>query len=174
MRSEDIHIGAAYTMKVGRNEVRVTITAEAGNGGWLVETPTGRTMTVRSAERFTGRADAPEGAQSAAQAAEDAQPEPSPDRGTERDSGEEDANTGETGGTMSLLDAAAHLLAEADEAMRCKELVEQARERGLWAPKRGGKTPDRTLYSAILREIKNKGEDARFRKIERGRFALKA
>ena len=55
-----------------------------------------------------------------------------------------------TGGSMSLLDAAAHLLGQADEAMRCKDLVDQARESGLWAPKRGGKTPARTLYAAIL------------------------
>lgn len=174
MRSEDIHIGAAYTCKVGRNAVRVTVTAEAESGGWLVETPTGRTMTVRNAERFIERTDAQEGAESAAHAAEDVQPEPSADQGTERDTSEQGADTGETGGTMSLLDAAAHLLAQADEAMRCKDLVEQARELGLWAPKRGGKTPDRTLYSAILREITTKGDASRFRKVERGHFALNA
>ncbi len=172
MRSEDIHTEATYTMRIGRNEVRVTVTGELEGGGWLVETPTGRTMTVRNAERFIERADAQEGAQSAAPTAEEAQPDASPDRGTEGDTGAQGADTGETGGTMSLLDAAAHLLAQADEAMRCKDLVEQAREQGLWAPKRGGKTPDRTLYSAILREITNKGDAARFRKIERGHFTL--
>jgi hypothetical protein len=36
----------------------------------------------------------------------------------------------------------------------------------------GGKTPHATLYSAILREIQKKGDDARFRKAERGRFIL--
>ena len=167
MRSEDIHIGAAYTCKVGRNPVRVTVTAEAENGGWLVETPTGRIMTVRNAERFIERADATQAPETATQAAEEAQGEHSPDRATERD-------TGGTGGSMSLLDAAAHLLGQADEAMRCKDLVDQAREAGLWAPKRGGKTPDRTLYSAILREITTKGDASRFRKVERGHFALNA
>jgi hypothetical protein len=34
-----------------------------------------------------------------------------------------------------------------------------------------GKTPAATLYSAILREISTKGKDARFTKIERGKFA---
>jgi hypothetical protein len=58
--------------------------------------------------------------------------------------------------------------------MRCKDLVEQAREQGLWAPKRGGKTPDRTLYAAILREINTKGDASRFRKVERGHFTLNA
>ena len=32
----------------------------------------------------------------------------------------------------------------------------------------GGKTPDATLYSAILREIDTKGAEARFVKTERG------
>ena len=34
----------------------------------------------------------------------------------------------------------------------------------------GGKTPHATLYSAILREINTKGNDARFNKTERGKF----
>ena len=39
---------------------------------------------------------------------------------------------------------------------------------GLWQSE--GKTPSATLYSAILRETKTKGEAARFRKTERGKF----
>ena len=36
-----------------------------------------------------------------------------------------------------------------------------------------GKTPDRTLYSAIAREILKKGKAARFKKAEKGKFVLK-
>jgi hypothetical protein len=36
----------------------------------------------------------------------------------------------------------------------------------------GGKTPHATLISAILREIQAKGKDARFKKAERGKFAI--
>ena len=35
-------------------------------------------------------------------------------------------------------------------------------------------TPAATLYSAIMREMKVKGKDARFKKTERGHFALNA
>ncbi len=42
---------------------------------------------------------------------------------------------------------------------------------GYWSSP-GGKTPHATLYSAILREIRKKGKDARFKKTERGRFEL--
>ena len=38
----------------------------------------------------------------------------------------------------------------------------------------GGKTPEATLYSAILRETQTKGTQSRFRKAERGKFALAA
>jgi hypothetical protein len=38
----------------------------------------------------------------------------------------------------------------------------------------GGKTPAATLYSAILRELKTKKSEARFRKTERGKFELRA
>ena len=36
-----------------------------------------------------------------------------------------------------------------------------------------GKTPSATLYAAIIREISKKGKDARFAKVDRGRFQLR-
>lgn len=174
MRNEEIRIGAAYTLKVGRNTVRVTVTESAGNGGWTVETHTGRTMAVRSADRFVGPADATAAAEAPAPAADTPQAEPSTAGAPERDGGGPDAPGGEAGGTMSLLDAAAHLLGQTGGPLPCKDLVERARAAGLWAPRRGGRTPDRTLYSAILREINTKGDASRFRKTARGRFEIKA
>jgi len=90
-----------------------------------------------------------------------------------RDTGERGASGGDVGGKpMSLLDAAAHLLSlGTGDPMRCKDIVDLAVARGLWAP-RSGKTPANTLYAAILREINTKGEDSRFQKVERGKFAL--
>ena len=70
---------------------------------------------------------------------------------------------------LSALDAAAQVLAKADKPMRTKELIETMAQRGLWSSP-NGKTPAATLYAAILREIKNKGDRARFKKIERGQF----
>ncbi len=62
------------------------------------------------------------------------------------------------------------VLGEAGEAMNCKDIVDRALEKGYW--KTNGKTPHATVYSAILREIQKKGKDARFKKTERGKFAL--
>ena len=75
-------------------------------------------------------------------------------------------------GTMSGLDAAAKVLAEAGEPLNCKTIVERSIERGLW--KTTGKTPQATVYAAIIREIAKKGETARFAKTERGMFTIKA
>jgi len=55
--------------------------------------------------------------------------------------------------------------------MTTKELVEAMAAKGLWKSP-DGKTPDRTLYSAIAREILKKGKASRFKKAEKGKFAL--
>jgi len=70
---------------------------------------------------------------------------------------------------ISALDAAARILTENGQPMNAKEIVDAAITKGYWkSPK--GKTPQATLYSAILREIIAKGDQSRFRKTERGKF----
>jgi restriction system protein len=73
---------------------------------------------------------------------------------------------------LSGLDAAAKVLAEAGKPMNCKAVVEKMLADGLW--KTGGKTPSATIYAAILREVRAKGKDARFRKTDRGQFEATA
>jgi hypothetical protein len=70
---------------------------------------------------------------------------------------------------VSALDAAAQVLASATEPMRAKDLIEVMQAKGLWTSP-GGKTPEATLYAAIIREISAKGREARFTKVERGLF----
>jgi hypothetical protein len=73
----------------------------------------------------------------------------------------------------SALDAAAQVLGDTGQAMNCAELIETMAARGYWqSPK--GRTPAATLYSALLRELQTKGEQARFVKVQRGKFALRA
>jgi len=73
----------------------------------------------------------------------------------------------------SAINAAAQVLETAGAAMNTMEMIAAMAEQKLWTSP-GGKTPHATLYSAILREIGTKGEDARFRKVERGRFEFNA
>ena len=70
----------------------------------------------------------------------------------------------------SALDAAVQVLAEAKEPMNTRQMIEVMAAKKLWKSP-GGATPHATLYSAILREINEKGKDARFTKTERGKFA---
>ena len=74
---------------------------------------------------------------------------------------------------LSALDAAAKVLAESAEAMTTQAMIEAMAAKGYWSSP-GGQTPAATLYSAVLREITTKGEQSRFVKTERGKFALKA
>jgi HB1, ASXL, restriction endonuclease HTH domain len=74
---------------------------------------------------------------------------------------------------MSGLDAAAKVLADAGEPMRVKDIVEAAEKKGLWKSK-AGKTPEATVYAAIIREIRDKGVDSRFKKTARGTFEATA
>lgn len=73
---------------------------------------------------------------------------------------------------LSAIDAAALVLARSAAPMNCMALVEAMASGGLWESP-GGKTPHATLYSAILREIATKGEDARFAKADRGTFVAR-
>ena len=70
---------------------------------------------------------------------------------------------------VGALDAAAQVLREAGKPMRAKELIEVMAAKGLWSSPKG-KTPEATLYAAMVREIGTKGDAARFRKTERGQF----
>lgn len=72
-------------------------------------------------------------------------------------------------GKLSQLDAAVQVLIKACEPMTSKAMIEAMTAQGLWTSP-GGKTPHATLYAAILREIQNKGADARFQKVDRGQF----
>ena len=65
---------------------------------------------------------------------------------------------------LSLLSAAAQVLATCRAPMNCKEMVAKAIEMGLWVHT-GAKTPEQTLYGGIFREIKI-CEEPRFKKSE--------
>ena len=63
------------------------------------------------------------------------------------------------------------MLGEKGQPMASKEMIDAMAQKGYWKSP-GGKTPHATLYAAILREIQQKGKEARFRKVERGKFTL--
>jgi hypothetical protein len=72
-------------------------------------------------------------------------------------------------GKLSALDAAAKVLQEAGQPMNCQDMIKAMADKGYWTSP-AGKTPAATLYSALAREIKTKGKQARFQKTARGQF----
>ena len=101
------------------------------------------------------------GAKKTAQASKEPTQEKQPNTGQPRGNGAKRA---------SGLDAAAKVLGEAGEPMSCKAIVEKMLAEKLWQTK--GKTPQSTIYAAIVREIAAKGDASRFKKTERGKFVL--
>ena len=70
---------------------------------------------------------------------------------------------------LSLLNAALEVLKSGEESLTTRQMVAAAKDCGLWTPG-SGKTPEQTLYSAIMREIRDKGDASRFEKDARGHF----
>ena len=145
-------------------------------GGWTVTTRTGRDITARSLEPVPGAA-----AAATAQTAEPTKAEPAkaaPAKGANGKAAPAKAKPTPAPSAravpqkgLSLLNAAAAVLERSDAPMAVKAMIEGAKDSGLWSPG-GGKTPEQTLYSAIIREIRDKGGASRFRKEGRGLFAF--
>ncbi len=76
-----------------------------------------------------------------------------------------------TAGKLSALQAAVRVLAEAGRPLTCREMIDAMAAQKYWTSS-AGKTPANTLYAAILRETQTKADQARFRKVDRGRFDL--
>ena len=160
-----ITVGTVVVVKVGRNEVKVTVTEITAHGWKVRSQSTGREFEVRRIERILAEPVAePETAAPAETEAapeEDETPNPAPESGT--------APRPEK--KLSLINAAAQVLVACREPMNCKEIIAKAVEMELWVPT-GGKTPEQTLYSGIFREMKTSNEP-RFRKSEvKGKFLL--
>ena len=156
----EITVGTKVIVKVGRNEVEVTVTEITGHGWKVRSQSTGREFEVRRIERIVADA----------AAEEEAEPETAP-IAAETEEEDNAVNPAPESGSgprpekkLSLLNAAAQVLAACREPMNCKEIIAKAVEMGLWVPT-GAKTPEQTLYSGIFREIKTAAEP-RFKKSE--------
>jgi hypothetical protein len=177
MKKADVQVGEAYAVKVSGNVVPVVLDEEHPNGGWVgTNQETNRQVRIKNAGRLRCPWDEYlKGADEEAPTADTSAPgEDTAEASSKETKAKKKRTRAKTGAEgekkMSGLDAAAKVLAEADEPLNCKAITEQAFEAGYWQS--DGKTPWATVYAAILREIQNKGDEARFRKVERGKFAL--
>ena len=162
--------GDTAIAKFARYPAQVTVEERLADGSWRVRTRTGAIKIVRRLESADGQH---------VETADDAETQEAPAEATEAQVRPPAATTPAPVAfahtqpqSLSLLSAAAAVLERSGEAMSVKAMIEQATASGLWTPK-GGKTPEQTLYSAIIREIKDKGDASRFRRGEtKGSFAF--
>jgi len=169
MKKNEIKIGHVYNAKVTGKIVPVQIVSANPRGGWDGKNlSTGKAVRIKSAQRLRSEktaakpaATSPARAKKAKKATKDAKATPKADTAKRRGDGAK---------KLSGLDAAAKVLGEAKGPLACGEMVEQMLAKGYWSS--SGKTPAATIYSAIIREIRDKGEASRFVKVERGKFTL--
>ena len=152
-----ITVGTIAIVKIGRNEVEVTVTEITAHGWKVKSQTTGREFEVRRIGRIV------------TEPAEEAEPETAAPAEPETEEEDNAVNPAPESGSgprpekkLSLLNAAAQVLATCRTPMNCKEMIAKAVEMGPWTPT-GAKTPEQTLYSGIFREIKTT-EEPRFRK----------
>lgn len=158
MKESDVKVGGTYTAKVSDRLVSVRIDSAHSKQGWnATNTATGKRIHIKSAQRLRGRA-------KPAQVAKAADAKPMAKKETKSDGKPK---------RLSALDAAAQVLRKAAKPMTSKALIAAMAEQKLWASP-NGKTPHATLNAAILREIGSKGGKARFKKVGRGLFAMRA
>jgi len=200
MKKNEVTVGQTYLAKVTNKVVPVRIDRENPEGGWdATNTATNKKVRIKSAQRLRGPADRhpanpdrkrqpvkkklSKKDRDALRAQHKADQEnarlrderaASPDGQTASERAIAKSPKGRKAAKpkkLSLIDAAAKVLADAGEPMNAKQMVEAVTEQGLWTPG-AGKTPHATLYAAISREIQKKGADARFTKVERGQFTV--
>ena len=157
MKKNEVKVGHVYVAKVSDRLVPVRIDSVHSRQGWnATNTKTGRRVHIKSAQRLLREA-----AGSTSGDAKADQPSAASDKPAYKDAAKPKH--------ISALDAAATVLRKSGKPMHCKALIDAMAEQGLWQSP-GSKTPHATLYAAILRELKAKGDAARFKKVGRGQF----
>ena len=153
-------VGDRAVAKVGRNEINVEILA-VEKKSYLVRNNAGKEF---HAVRLTALPDAKGVGNTDTIAAEpeeiteDDTPNPAPECATQKPEKK-----------RSLLDAAVEVLRLAKMPMNTREIIEAAIELKLWQPT-GAKTPEQTLYGAIVRENKTKEQPRIVKSDIKGKF----
>jgi len=170
MKKNEVKVGTVYRVKVSGSVQDVRITGENPHGGWDgVNVATNRKVRIKSPQRLRAVAgERPAKRKKVVSLAEYEADAKGEQKAKPADGGAKaPAKKREpTGPRHSLVNAAILVLAGAKEPMNAKAIVERATADGLYEPG-DGKTPQATLYAAMLRDKK-----ARFHKADRGVWTL--
>jgi hypothetical protein len=174
MKMNDVKIGAEYEARIAGGTMQVRVLAEKASGGWsALNLATKKKVFVPLARQLrelgttvTTTTDGNLTIIEVPPATVEMINEPQTKPARKKKATDESATPAKK---TSQIQAALQVLATSKEPMNCQAMVEAMTSQGLWTSP-GGKTPHATLYAAILREINTKGNDARFRKVDRGQF----
>ncbi|HRS72263.1 MAG TPA: winged helix-turn-helix domain-containing protein [Anaerohalosphaeraceae bacterium] len=169
MKKSTIKAGEVYGAKVSGNWVKVRIIGGNPHGGWDgINLTTKKQVRIKSGARLHKLHEATEPTPTQTPTNTPAQVQTKTDEPSTNAKPKNQRTTTKPGG----LSCAVRVLQEEGRPLSCPEMVKIMLEKGYWQT--DGKTPAATIYSAIITEIKKKGDNARFRKAERGKFELAA
>ena len=170
MKPESIIVGNTYEVQAGRNKTKVKIVSfDPKKSSWQCETPKGKRISIKDPERFLNEFGT------------------KPQKVTPKRKGAERITYGKNPapakqiepkhlgpkplGEMSILSAAHRVLLEAGHPMKVQEIMETALAKGYC--KVGGLTPFNTFNGGIRSEITRKGDESRFKRVDKGLFAAR-
>lgn len=167
-KNANIELQGFYTCKVTNKVVTVQILASSPQGGWeALNTATGKKIHIKGPERLIKKVPAPKSKDSKPATSKKKVVKKTPSKKSEQTKTAKSSNN-----KLSLLDAAVEVLKK-QSPLTCRQLIERMTEAELWKSETG-KTPANTLHAALSKEIRVKGDESRFEKVDRGQFGLKA
>ena len=180
-KNANIEINGFYTCKVTNKEVTVQITASSPKGGWeALNTVTGKKLHIKGPERLIKKVAAQKAKGKTSKAVKpskmvvpvtQAPPKKKAVKKVTPKKAVQQKTAKPSKDKLSLLDATAIVLKK-QSPLTCKQLIERMAEAELW--KSESATPANTLHAALSKEIRVKGKDSRFEKVDRGQFGLKS
>ena len=183
MKPESIIVGNTYEVQAGRNKTKVKVVSfDPKKSSWQCETPKGKRISIKDPERFLNefgqrsdvgpRLASPSKSPLHVASLADTSVQRKRVTSTERKLQPPTPARGPKPlGEMSILSAAHRVLLEAGHPMKVQEIMETALAKGYC--KVGGKTPFNTFNGGIRSDITKKGNESRFKRVDKGLFAAR-
>jgi hypothetical protein len=175
--NETIRLGECWMVRLTKRDLCVRLESRTTDGGWIARVMShGRKITIKNATQLLQRCDKVR----IYTVAEDTTPNRRshavpPPRNARKSVAKANRSVAEpvreSFASMPLLDAAAVVLRESKTPLSTREIVALIVERKLWKPT--GTTPWQTLNTALNRDIAANGTQSRFKKKDRGKYALR-
>jgi hypothetical protein len=175
--NETIRLGECWMVRLTKRDLCVRLESRTADGGWIARVMShGRKITIKNATQLLQRCDKVRIYTVAEETtpnrrSHSTQPPENARKPITKANKTVVASVREPLAPMPLLDAAAVVLRESKTPLSTREIVALIVERKLWKPT--GTTPWQTLNAALNRDIVTNGTQSRFKKKDRGKYALR-